>query len=115
MYSPVFLVFFSLYPRAVGNQGLDVARKLLQSPVSFSFQLRGVANLAPRLKVGGNPAGARYGFFPFGQCFLACVQLGFALSKLLFSGRILLLAGANHPNRDEHRKDKNLFHIRSKL
>jgi hypothetical protein len=34
---------------------------------------------------------------------------------LLFSGRILLLAGANHPNRDEHRKDKNLFHIRSKL
>jgi len=34
---------------------------------------------------------------------------------LLFSGRILLLAGANHRKRDEHRKDKHLFHIRSKL
>jgi hypothetical protein len=37
------------------------------------------------------------------------------LSKLLFSGRILFLTGANHRKRDEHRKDKNLFHIKSKL
>jgi hypothetical protein len=37
------------------------------------------------------------------------------LSKLLFSGRILFLTGANHRKKDEHRKDKNLFHIKSKL
>jgi hypothetical protein len=37
------------------------------------------------------------------------------LSKLLFSGRILFLAGTNHRKRDEHRQGKKFFHIRSKF
>jgi hypothetical protein len=37
------------------------------------------------------------------------------LSKLLFSDGILFLARANYRERDEHRQDQNLFHIRRKL
>ena len=48
-------------------------------------------------------------FFSFRQCFLPCVQLRFPLSKLLFSDRILFLAGTNHRKRDEHRKNKSFF------
>ncbi len=53
-------------------------------------------------------------FLPFIQRFLACVQLRFPLSKLLFSGQILFLAGADHRKRDEH-QGKKFFHIRSKF
>ena len=65
---------------------------------SVRFRLRGVAHLPLRL----NNTGVRYGFFPFSQCFLsfdqcllACIRLRFPLRKLSFSGRILLVAGAN--------------------
>jgi len=48
---------------AVGGikQGLKLGRELLYYPLSFGFQLRGVASLAPRLKIGGNRAGLRVG------------------------------------------------------
>ena len=100
----------------------------MHSPVSFSFQPCGVGSRAlnnggsPALNIGGNPPDVRYRllsvsqrFLLFIQRFLACVQLRFPLSKLLFSGQILFLAGANHRKRDEHRKGKKFFHIRSKL
>src|SRR5262245_11933438 len=95
----------SLNPGAVGNQGPKFRRELLYSFLSFSFGLRGVGSLSLRL----NDATARQGFFPLlycflslHHCFLTCIQLRFALSRLCFSGRILLLAGANHCQRDEN-------------
>jgi hypothetical protein len=103
---------------AVGNQGPKLGRELLYSSLSFSFRLRGVGNLAPRL----NDAAIGYGLFllchcflSFSYCFLARIQFRFPLSKLCFSSRILLLAGADHCQRDEHRKDQLCFHVRSKL
>ena len=91
--------------------------------VSFCFQLGGIANLGPRVKVRGNTGepplsdffSFRQCFLSFIQCFLPCVQFRFPLNELLFSGRIMFLAGSNHRKRDEHRKGKKFFHIRSKL
>src|SRR5206468_10431593 len=92
------------------------------SPLSFCVQLLGVASLALRLSGRGNRAGDRPGFFsfrqcflPFIECFLARVQLRFSLSKLLFGGRILFLAGTNRRNRDEHQKGKKFFHSSNKI
>jgi hypothetical protein len=98
----------SIHPGAIGNQGPKLGRELLYSSLSISFGLRGIRPLARRL----NDAVIRYGFSPFGYCFvsfsyylLARIQLCFALSKLLFSAKILFLAGASHCQRDEYRKD----------
>src|SRR5439155_4156474 len=103
---PVLFSFASIDPGAIGNKGPKLGRKLLYSPLSFSFGLCGVRRFALRL----NNAGVGYSLFPFGhcflpfihcflslnQCFLAYIQLCFPFGKLCFSGRILLLAGANH-------------------
>src|SRR5207302_110787 len=77
LYSHVSL---RLHLRGVGHQGLNLGGKLLHFldlrgglSVSFRFHLRRVANLARRLKVGENRAGARCGFFLFGQCFLSFI------------------------------------------
>ncbi len=110
---PVLFSFASIDPGPVGNEGPKLGWELLYSSLSFSFGLRGVGPLAPRL----NDAAVRQGFFLFGyrflpfihcflslnQCFLAYIQLRFALSKLCFNGRILLLAGANYRESDERR------------
>ena len=121
----VFFSSLSIYLGAVGDQGPKLGRQLLYSSLSVSFGLRGVGRLALRL----NNAAVGYSLFPFGQrflsffhcflslnqSFLAYIQFRFALSKLCFSGQVLFLAGANHRQRDEHRKDKHFFHISSKL
>src|SRR6266513_721191 len=102
---PVFFNFVSVPLRRVGNQGLIVGGKLLYPPVALSVQLRGVGNLT--LDAGKNRPSVRRCLFFLGQHFislsyrslclicrllsliyrlLACVQLRFPLSKLLFSG-----------------------------
>jgi hypothetical protein len=60
----------------------------------------------------------RYRSFSVTQClfslvqrFFAGIQVGFSLSKLLFSRSILFLTGANHRQRNKHREDKEFFHI----
>ena len=92
----VFFSFRSIHPGTVGNEGPKLGRKLLYSPLSFSFGVRGVGHLALRL----NNAGVGYGLFPFGHCFLpfihcflslnqsflAYIQFRFALRKLRLSG-----------------------------
>lgn len=47
----------------------------------------------------------------FIQCSLASIQFGFPLGELLFGGRILFLAGANHRQGNKHGEDKEFFHI----
>jgi hypothetical protein len=83
----------------IGDQTPQLWGELLQSSVSFGFQLGWIANLSPRLSVSGNAGDSRSDFFSFRQsafsfiqCFLPCVQFRLALSKLLFSGCILFLA-----------------------
>ena len=60
--------------------------------------------------------GVQSGLFFFEQRFhfliqriLACVQLRFLLSKLLFSDCILFLAGANHRKKDDYRQNQIFF------
>jgi hypothetical protein len=99
----VFLSFCGVDLRAVGHEGPDLVGKLAYYPLCFSVHLIGIRNLARRL----NYATARRRSFCFGQLFhffiqrsysliqrihpfidgfFACIQLCFALSKLLFGG-----------------------------
>gem|GEM_PF-6988883 len=124
LFYPVFVSSLSFNPRAVRNQSPKFGRELLYSPLSFGFGLSGIRRWALQL----NHAAVRQSFFFFGyrllplihcslslnQCFLAYIQLCLPLRKLRVNGRILLLAGANHRKTDEHQKDKDFFHIRSK-
>jgi len=126
---PLFLSSCRVQPRRVGHPGSHLGGKLLY-PFSFSLHLCGVGSFA--LNASKTCLGVCHGLLIFGQDFHCCiqrfhsfiqgvhsfiqrilarVQLGLPLGKLLFSGWILFLAGANHRERDERRKDKNLFHV----
>ncbi len=74
---PVLFSFGSIDPGAVGNEGPKLGRKLLYSPLSFSFGVRGVWHLALRL----NNAGVGYGLFPFGHCFLPFIHCFLSLNQ----------------------------------
>ena len=117
----------SCYLRGVGNPGPNLGAKLLNSPVSFSFGLCFVANHVLRLSVGRNRLDIGLGFFVFGERIQSFIQrvyffilriesfksrarpVPFSVEQVVVQRLNLAFAGANHRERDDHRKDKFFF------